>query len=250
MGAKNQRRRPTSAGRASRSRRFTAAVEGPALESRVLLSAVPTTTTLGASKLNPAAGQSVTLTATVADAGGPTPTGGTVTFLDGSTVLGTAGLTTARPLPTPALTAGTHQFSAAYGGTASFLGSSSLVSPTALTPVVAGNLFFGDGAAATGAILNNPQAVAFDSHGNLFITDSNHEVVREVTAANGTISTLTGKYDQGGYTGDGGAPSNACRSSSPRAWRSTRRATCSSPTRTTTSSARSRTASSRPSRPA
>jgi len=82
-----------------------------------------TTTTLAPS-LNPSAvGQNVTFTATVAVSsagGGVTPTG-TVTFLDGSTVLGTStlsttGSVTSATYTTNALTAGLHPITAVYNG--------------------------------------------------------------------------------------------------------------------------------------
>ncbi len=79
------------------------------------IDAGPTTTTLSASP-NPAApGATVTLTATVAGGSG-SPTG-TVTFLDGATVLGTGTLSAGQAtLATSALTVGDHALSAQYGG--------------------------------------------------------------------------------------------------------------------------------------
>jgi hypothetical protein len=66
-------------------------------------------------------GQAVTLVATVTAAGG-TP-GGTVTFYDGATPLGTAPLDDSgrAALTTTTLVAGSHSISAAYGGDADFL---------------------------------------------------------------------------------------------------------------------------------
>ena len=135
-----------------------------------------------------------------------------MTFLDGSQVLGTKALSNGTAqLPTSTLSVGAHKLAADYGGDGTnFLGSSSLVSPTALVPVVAGNLFFGDGAPAVNALFNNPTAVALNlTTGDLYITDTSHEVVREVSAANGTISVAAGKYLNGGDSGDGGAPTSA-----------------------------------------
>ncbi len=48
--------------------------------------------------------------------------------------------------------------------------------------------YTGDGHAATAAELNDPQGVAVDSSGNLFIADSRNNVIREVSG--GTISTV------------------------------------------------------------
>ena len=44
--------------------------------------------------------------------------------------------------------------------------------------------------------------VAVDSHGNLFIADSGNNVIREVIAATGKITTVAGD-DVSGYAGDG-----------------------------------------------
>lgn len=95
---------------------------------------VPTTTTLTATPNPIVFGASTTLTATVVGAPGSSgsPTG-TVTFTDGSTVLGTAPLTTVggaqkAQLIVPGLAAGDHPIAATYGGDVRFAGSTT-VSP-------------------------------------------------------------------------------------------------------------------------
>ncbi|MFC5861169.1 hypothetical protein ACFPT7_02565 [Acidicapsa dinghuensis] len=60
----------------------------------------------------------------------------------------------------------------------------------------------GDGGPATKAQLSNPQGVALDSSGNIFIADSNNQRVRMVSAATGIITTVAGTSV--GYVGDGG----------------------------------------------
>jgi streptogramin lyase len=50
--------------------------------------------------------------------------------------------------------------------------------------------YSGDGGPATAAELDNPQSVAVDASGDVFIADSYNNVIREVTPA-GTISTLS-----------------------------------------------------------
>jgi len=73
------------------------------------------------SSVNPSvAGQSVTLTATATSTGGGAPTG-TVTFKDGTTVLGTGTLNGSgvASFTTSTLTVGSHPLTANYGGTAS-----------------------------------------------------------------------------------------------------------------------------------
>lgn len=77
-------------------------------------------------------------------------------------------------------------------------------------PVVTGSI--GDGGPATSATLSDPHGLAADSRGNLYIADSLHEVIREVNATTGNISTVAGNYNafpQSGYTGDGGAATSA-----------------------------------------
>ena len=66
--------------------------------------------------------------------------------------------------------------------------------------------YSGDGAAATSAMLKDPGGMALDSSGNLYIADSENNVVRKVTG--GTISTFAGNHTLG-YTGDGAAAISA-----------------------------------------
>lgn len=72
--------------------------------------------------------------------------------------------------------------------------------------------YTGDGGAATSAELNNPRGVAKDSAGNIYITDFNNCLVREVNTA-GNISTFAGlvvsNSPRCGYTGDGGPATSA-----------------------------------------
>ncbi len=66
--------------------------------------------------------------------------------------------------------------------------------------------YTGDGGPATSASLRNPTAVAVDSNGNLFIADTRNDVIREVGAADGIISTVAGipsTTPVAGYNGDG-----------------------------------------------
>jgi sugar lactone lactonase YvrE len=52
--------------------------------------------------------------------------------------------------------------------------------------------YSGDGGPATSAQLNQPIGVAVDSSGDIFITDYNNSVIREVSTSSGNISTFAG----------------------------------------------------------
>jgi sugar lactone lactonase YvrE len=100
-------------------------------------------------------------------------------------------------------------------------GSGSIRKVTAQTGVittVAGSQQFGysgDGGPATAAALALPSAVATDSAGNLYIADTDNNVIRKVNANTGIITTVAGNgfdagtFGSGGYTGDGGPAINA-----------------------------------------
>jgi hypothetical protein len=81
---------------------------------------------------------------------------------------------------------------------------------------VAGDGSAGYDAAATVAkttSLNQPGGVAIDGAGNLYIADTNNNVIRKVNPATGAISTVAGTGAPG-YTGDGG-PATAATLNSP-----------------------------------
>ena len=65
--------------------------------------------------------------------------------------------------------------------------------------------YSGDGGAATNAALNGPSSVALEAFGNLFIADGLR--IRKV-GTNSIITTVAGN-GTGGYSGDGGAATNA-----------------------------------------
>jgi sugar lactone lactonase YvrE len=68
--------------------------------------------------------------------------------------------------------------------------------------------YFGDGTAATSALLNSPASVALDSAGNLYIADSYNHAIRKVTLSTKIISTVAGNGTPG-YSGDGSAATGA-----------------------------------------
>ena len=84
------------------------------------------------------------------------------------------------------------------------------VGTNGIITTVAGNGeadYSGDGGAATNGSLNNPQSVAVDGFGNLYIADSYNTRIRKVDN-NGIITTIAGNGIKG-YAGDGGASTNA-----------------------------------------
>jgi hypothetical protein len=72
--------------------------------------------------------------------------------------------------------------------------------------------YAGDGGPATQAELFLPFGIDLDSAGNLYISDSQNSIVREVNSG-GTISTIAGECPNGtcqaGYSGDGGPATGA-----------------------------------------
>ncbi|SNT34982.1 Ig-like domain (group 3) [Granulicella rosea] len=84
---------------------------------------------------------------------------------------------------------------------------------TGVITTVAGTLgtpgYTGDGGAATQATLNQPNGLSFDASGNLYIADTGNDVIRLVSVATGTISTVAGKGGVASYTGDGGQAASA-----------------------------------------
>jgi sugar lactone lactonase YvrE len=68
--------------------------------------------------------------------------------------------------------------------------------------------YTGDGGSPTSATLSDPQGVAVDSSGNIYIADTNNNVVRKVSG--GKIATVVGSVNSGpGYSGDGGTGTGA-----------------------------------------
>lgn len=67
--------------------------------------------------------------------------------------------------------------------------------------------YTGDGGAATSAKINTPYGVAVDPHGDLYIADTNNNVIRMVDTE-GTIHTIAGNGTSG-LSGDNGLPTSA-----------------------------------------
>jgi DNA-binding beta-propeller fold protein YncE len=76
--------------------------------------------------------------------------------------------------------------------------------------------YSGDGRLAAFAELNQPNGVALDAQGNLYVADSANNVIRRVDAKTGIITTVAGDYAAdkadgglGGFSGDGGPATSA-----------------------------------------
>jgi|GEM_PF-969054 len=67
--------------------------------------------------------------------------------------------------------------------------------------------YLGDGGTATSAWLNNPNGVAFDSSGNMYIADNGNNRIRKVDTS-GIITTVAGTGNAG-YSGNGGPATSA-----------------------------------------
>jgi Bacterial Ig-like domain (group 3) len=165
------------------------------LEERTLLT-TPTITTLGISAPSLSYGQQEVFTATVTTdpPSAVTATGGTVSFMEGSTTLGSATLTNGTAqFGTTALGAGIHVVTAVYSGTGEFGGSSTAGTPTSVINTVAGG-GVGDGGPATAASLF-PTDVAVGADGNIFI--NGRGLIREVNHITGVITTVVAGGDSG-----------------------------------------------------
>jgi sugar lactone lactonase YvrE len=68
--------------------------------------------------------------------------------------------------------------------------------------------YYGDGGLATQAELHFPEGLAVDSAGNVYVADTDNEVIRKISASTGLISTYAGTLE-GGYGGDNGPATSA-----------------------------------------
>ena len=85
---------------------------------------------------------------------------------------------------------------------------------TGTSSVIAGNGtpgYAGDGRPATSAELNSPTGIAIDGSGNVYIADSNNNLIRKVAGESGLISTVAGdgQFGNPNALGDGGPAAQA-----------------------------------------
>ena len=176
-----------------------------ALERRLLLTGFlfPTAITVAASQDQVNYAQAVTLTANVT-ASPTAPSEGTVSFLDNGALLGSGSVTSGTAtLSNLVLPAGSHHITASFSDSLGNYGPSSTAS---LITTVAGDGtagFAGDNGAATSAEFSNLLGIAVDPVGDLFITDTNNNRIREVDHATGVITTVAGNGTPD-FAGDNG----------------------------------------------
>ena len=162
------------------------------------------TTTSLVSSVNPSSfGQSVTFTATVTGHGNRIPTG-TVSFMDGTSDLGNAGLNTngVAQFSTSALAVGTHSMTAVYAGDAHFGSSTSPVlyqvvqgSIVSLSPT---SLHFGN---QTVGIISTPHHVMLTNTGNIDLTITSIQIT----------GTNSGDFAQTNNCPSSLPPNNICK---------------------------------------
>jgi len=80
-----------------------------------------------------------------------------------------------------------------------------------------GQGYSGDGGPATSAQLDFANGIGLDSAGNLYIADSNNNVVRKVTVATGVIETVAGNHALGAGVGGDGGPATSAQLNFPSA---------------------------------
>ena len=66
-----------------------------------------------------------------------------------------------------------------------------------------------NGTLASASLLYEPIGAALDVNGNLYFSDQNNCVVREIVAASGVMNTVAGTAHVCNYSGDGGQATSA-----------------------------------------
>jgi trimeric autotransporter adhesin len=73
----------------------------------------------------------------------------------------------------------------------------------------------GDGSPATSYSINQPQQLAVDSSGNVFIADFSNSRIRKLTVSTGAISTVAGNGGSAAYCANGTAPTSCSLGNTP-----------------------------------
>jgi len=140
-------------------------------------------------------------------------TAGIVTTVVGTGAAGSSGdggSATAAQINTPCGVAfdraGNMFIAETYGHRIRKVNTSGTISTVAGTGTVG---YSGDGGPATAAQLNRPQGIAFDSAGNIYISDAYNFCVRKISTS-GIISTFAGRGSISGLAADGG-PATAAK---------------------------------------
>ena len=156
-----------------------------------------TTTTVTSSAPTSAFGQPVTYTATVT-AGGFGISGGTVTFTDSATTLGTAPLSSGTATFSPGtgnLTVGTHSITAVYGGGGGFPGSQGSFTQTVTMATTSTTLFASPNPVVDGSTVTFTATVTVNSASTMtgtvtFLQGSTLLGTSPFSGANGTTASL------------------------------------------------------------
>lgn len=90
-----------------------------------------------------------------------------------------------------------NTYGTGYGSVVKFTTSSNLASVTGTVTTLAGSAGSGNGnGTGAGASFNNPQGVAVDAQGNVYVADSFNNLIREITPA-GVVTTIAGNGTAG-----------------------------------------------------
>ena len=84
-----------------------------------------------------------------------------------------------------------------------------VLSPGAIS-TLAGNGEWGyqDSSSASAAMFRNPQGIAIDGNGNIYVADSGNAAIRKIALASGVVTTVAGTGSDG-FAGDGGFATSA-----------------------------------------